>query len=257
MPGFVIAGAMTGFLVGLTGGGGGALMTPILLLFLGVAPTTAVATDLWFAVVTKLVAARFHWRAGEVDWQVARRLWLGSLPTALFMGILAVNRGHAHPLPWLSTFIGSLVMITALGIMISPALLKLGKRERLAHPESFKSVQPVLTVLVGALLAVCVSLTSIGAGALGSVLLLYLYPLRMKPHRLVATDIVHAIPLAIVAGLAYLLGGDVDLHMLLAMLAGSLPAVIAGSLLAGRLQARQVQVAMALCLLMAAGKILL
>lgn len=93
-------------------------------------------------------------------------------------------------------------------------------------------MQPALTVSAGAVLGVCVALTSVGAGALGSVMMLYLYPLRMTPHRLVATDIVHAIPLAIVAGLSYLFAGMVDWQMLASLLAGSIPAVIAGSLLA-------------------------
>ena len=109
----------------------------------------------------------------------------------------------------------------------------------------------------GGLLGLCVALTSVGAGALGSVMLLYLYPLRMTPHRLVATDIVHAIPLAVVAGLGYLLAGMVDWWMLASLLVGSIPTVLLGSLLAGKIPGRGIQIALALVLVAAGVKVLL
>ena len=112
-------------------------------------------------------------------------------------------------------------------------------------------------VLAGAILGVCVALTSVGAGALGSVMLLYLYPLRMTPHRLVATDIVHAIPLAVFSGLGYLAAGMVNLQMLTSLLAGSIPAVIAGSLIAGKVNGPILRYALALVLLLAGVKTLL
>jgi len=114
-----------------------------------------------------------------------------------------------------------------------------------------------MTVAAGATLGLCVALTSVGAGALGSVMMLYLYPLRMTPHRLVATDIVHAIPLAMVAGIGYLFAGLVNWPMLMSLLAGSIPAVIAGSLLAGRFRGRWLQIALAMVLLVAGAKTLL
>jgi uncharacterized membrane protein YfcA len=257
MTGFAVAGAVTGFLVGLTGVGGGALMTPILLLFLGVAPTTAVATDLWFAVVTKVVAAGFHWRSGEVDWQVVRRLWAGSLPAAAVLSVVAVRFGRQGAPVWLTPAIGTLVAITACGIFLAPILRRQSVRRRLSQPVSFKAWQPTLTVVAGVILAGCVALTSVGAGALGSVILMYLYPLRMKPHRLVATDIVHAVPLAMVAGSAYWWGGQVDTTMLTDLLMGSIPAAALGSLVAGRVPARAIQLAMAACLLLAAIRMLM
>ena len=208
--GYAVAGALTGFVVGITGVGGGALMTPILLLFFGVAPTTAIATDLWFAAITKLVGARIHNGAGQVDWQVVKRLWAGSLPMALLV-VTLVSLGHqVTKVDWLTHAIGVVVMITAAGLLLAPKLLQLARGRRLDDPAKFKHVQPSLTVLGGAVLGLCVALTSVGAGALGSVMLLYLYPLRMTPHRLVATDLVHAIPLAVVAGLGYLFAGMVD-----------------------------------------------
>lgn len=253
---YVLAGGFTGFFVGLTGVGGGALMTPILLLFFGVAPTTAIATDLWFAAITKIAAARIHGRAGQVDWEVVKRLWRGSLPMALLVVALVSLGSKVQKVTWLTQAIGVVVLITASGLFFAPRLLNLARNRRLSQPEKFKVIQPALTVAAGVALGLCVALTSVGAGALGSVMMLYLYPLRMTPHRLVATDIVHAIPLAVVAGLSYLFAGMVDWRMLISLLVGSIPAVIAGSLLARKSTARWIQIALAIVLLVAGVKTL-
>lgn len=253
---YALAGALTGFVVGLTGVGGGALMTPILLLVFGVSPTTAIATDLWFAAITKVVGARVHHAHGNVDWQVAKRLWLGSLPTALLIVLVVSLGSKISKVAWLTDAIGVVVLITALGLLFSPRLVAFARERRVGQPERFKAVQPALTVVAGAVLGLCVALTSVGAGALGSVMLLYLYPLRMTPHRLVATDIVHAIPLAVVAGLGYLFAGMVDWWMLASLLLGSIPAVIVGSSCSGKLPGRWVQLALAAVLAAAGAKVL-
>ena len=253
---YALAGALTGFVVGLTGVGGGALMTPILLIFFGVSPITAIATDLWFAAITKLVGARVHHTNGNVDWQVAKRLWLGSLPMALLIVVIVSLGAQVAKVDWLTKAIGFVVLITAIGLLIAPKLVAYARGRRIGQPERFKAVQPALTVVSGGVLGLCVALTSVGAGALGSVMLLYLYPLRMTPHRLVATDIVHAIPLAVVAGLGYLFAGMVDWWMLASLLVGSIPTVLLGSLLAGRIPGRAVQIALALVLLAAGVKVL-
>ena len=231
---YALAGALTGFIVGLTGVGGGALMTPILLIFFGLSPTTAIATDLWFVAITKLVGARVHHTNGNVDWQVAKRLWLGSLPMALLIVVIVSLGAQVAKVDWLTKAIGIVVLITAIGLLVAPKLVAYAKGRRIGQPERFKAIQPTLTVISGGVLGLCVALTSVGAGALGSVMLLYLYPLRMTPHRLVATDIVHAIPLAVVAGLGYLFAGMVDWWMLASLLVSAIPTVLLGSLLAGR-----------------------
>lgn len=254
--GYAIAGAVTGFIVGLTGVGGGALMTPILLLVFGVSPTTAIATDLWFAAITKIVGAGVHHRAGQVDWQVVRRLWAGSLPVALLTVVIVSAGNHLDKIDWLAHTIGVVVILTAVGLIFAPWLLKVATTRRIEQPIQFKAVQPILTVLAGATLGVCVALTSIGAGALGSVMLLYRYPLRMTPHRLVATDLVHAIPLAVVAGSGYLIAGLVDWWMLASLLCGSVPAIIVGSLLARKAPGRLLQIVLAIVLVSAGLKIL-
>lgn len=252
-----IAGAITGLVVGLTGVGGGALMTPILLLFFGVAPTTAIATDLWFAAITKLVGAGIHHGAGQVDWQVVKRLWAGSLPMALLV-VVIVSFGHqTSQIGWLTSAIGIVILITSVGLLVAPYLLSLATGRRLGNPTKFLRIQPGLTVFGGAVLGVCVALTSVGAGALGSVMLLYLYPLRMTPHRLVGTDLVHAIPLAVVAGLGYLFAGMVDWRMLGSLLVGSVPAIIAGSYLARLISGAWIRVALAVVLMVAGIKVLI
>ena len=255
-PAYSAAGALTGFVVGLTGVGGGALMTPILLLVFGVSPTTAIATDLWFAAITKLVGAKMHHNEGQVDWQVVKRLWAGSLPMAVLVVVVVSAGSPVGKVEWLTRAIGIVVLITAMGLLAAPRLLALARGRRLDDPDGFHRLQPPMTVAAGAALGLCVALTSVGAGALGSVMLLFLYPLRMTPHRLVATDLVHAIPLAVAAGLGYLIAGMVDWTMLASLLVGSIPAIVVGSLVARRVSGRWLQIALALVLVAAGVKTL-
>jgi len=138
---YLLAGSLTGFVVGLTGVGGAALMTPILLIFFGVTPTTAIATDLWFAAITKLVGARIHSNNGNVDWQVAKRLWLGGLPVA-FLVVVIVSQGvPVTKVNWLTNAIGVVVLITAMGLLVAPKLMVLARSRRLAQPVRFKAIR--------------------------------------------------------------------------------------------------------------------
>ena len=255
--GYVLAGSLTGFMVGLTGVGGGALMTPILLIFFGVPPTAAIATDLWFAAITKLVGARVHHTRGNVDWRAAKLLWLGSLPMAALIVSIVGWGAVAAKVAWLTKAIGVVVLITAIGLLFAPQLLAYARGRGIGRADRFRAAQPALAVVSGAVLGLCVALTSVGAGALGSVLLLCLYPQRMTPHRLVATDIVHAIPLAVVAGLGYLFAGRVNGQLLMSLLAGSIPAVLLGSLLAEKISGRWIQLCLALALMGSGLKVLL
>jgi uncharacterized protein len=230
------AGALTGIVVGLTGVGGGALMTPILLLLFGTAPMAAVGTDLWFAAITKIAATKVHNARGLIDWQVVRRLWLGSLPaSAATTWWLSTYKLEAHSTDWVKGAIAAAILVTALAMLFQKQLHELGRKLRVGDAEYFKAVQPVMTVVCGATLGFLVTLTSIGAGALGVVFLAYLYPLRLTPQRLIATDIVHAIPLAIFAGMGHLVAGHVDFNLLANLLIGSLPGVLVGALLSSRL----------------------
>jgi uncharacterized membrane protein YfcA len=235
-PLLVAAGAATGLLVGLTGVGGGALMTPLLLLVFGVAPLAAVGTDLWFAAITKTFATRVHHGHGLIDWSVVRRLWLGSLTaSALTVAFMKLYPVDENAVGLLKGAIAVAVVLTALGLLLQKPLHALGRKFRTGNRERFKTLQGPLTILAGAILGLLVTLTSVGAGALGAVFLSYLYPLRLTPPRLIATDIAHAIPLAMFAGAGHLLIGNVDFGLLGNLLAGSVPAVIAGAMLSSRL----------------------
>lgn len=247
---YILAGALTGFVVGLTGVGGGAMMTPILLLVFNVSPVTAVATDLWFASITKLVAAKTHHKSGKIDWQIVKHLWAGSLPIAIITVTLIHFGMKFQKVSWLTEAIGFLIVLTAVGLITSPLLLKRIRPQTHTTEVKPEALKPKTTVFAGGMLGLCVALTSVGAGALGSVLLMYLYPRRMQPHTLVASDIVHAIPLALVAGIGYAFTGMVDVHMLSNLLMGSVPAVVLGSLLATKLSSRLLQTSLALILLM-------
>lgn len=232
----IAAGALTGLLVGLTGVGGGALMTPMLLLVFGVAPLSAIGTDLWFAAITKIAATRVHHGHKLIDWQIVKRLWLGSLTasvaTIIWMKYHPIN---AESVKLLKTAISIAVLITALSLLLQKPLQALGRHKRISDASHFKTLQAPMTVLAGATLGILVSLTSVGAGTLGVVFLSYLYPLRMTPPKLIATDLMHAIPLAIFAGIGHLFMGDVNFTLLGNLLLGSIPAVLIGASLSARL----------------------
>lgn len=253
-----LAGLLVGCVVGMTGVGGGALMTPILLLMFGVAPQTAVGTDLLFACITKVCGTAVHQRNGSVDWQIVRRLGLGSLPAAVLTLVWLQTAGVGRMTTgFLIDAVGVALVITALGMLFKEQLHAIGRRFRVGDPRHFKAIQPAATVAAGALLGVLVTLTSIGAGAVGSVLLLYLYPLRLTPHKLVGTDLAHAIPLALVAGFGHLMLGHVDFVLLGNLLIGSIPGVLLGSMISTRAPTRVVQVAIAAALGAVAAKMLL
>lgn len=253
----VAAGAGTGLLVGMTGVGGGAVMTPLLLLVFGVAPVAAIGTDLWFAAITKLAATRLHHAKGLIDWQVVRRLWAGSLPasalTLVWMALTPIGKETAD---FLKLAIAIAVLVTAIAMLFQNKLHEIGRGFRIGDSEHFKAMQGPLTVAAGALLGVLVTLTSIGAGALGVVFLTYLYPLRLTPSRLVATDIVHAIPLAMFAGAGHLWMGNVHFTLLANLLVGSIPGVLVGAWLATRLPQGLLRYALAAILMATGGKLL-
>jgi len=230
---FIISGFGVGVLVGLTGVGGGALMTPLLIFGFGIAPAIAVGTDLMFAAITKANGVWVHARQSSVDWRIVRWLLLGSLPSAL-LTLLALrqvdlNTGAAQDL--MTTTLG-LALIVSAGALILRRRLAQGDGAGLAHDETGRKTQ-IATVLTGAVLGALVTLTSVGAGALGAAVLFWLYP-RMKAVRVVGTDLAHAVPLATVAGLGHWQLGTVDWVLLGSLLIGSLPGIYLGSRLSAR-----------------------
>jgi uncharacterized protein len=227
-----VAGFGVGTMVGLTGVGGGSLMTPILVLLFGIAPVSAVGTDLWFAAITKVVGGSVHQTKGSVDWQVLRRLWLGSIPASVATLLWMHHTGIAQSKPrFLLVALGGVLLLTSVAMLFMTRVHTYAASLRTSSPQRFKFLQPSLTVLAGVILGVLVTLTSVSAGALGTAMLLYIYPLRMKAARLVGTDIVHAIPLTMVAGTGYMLMGNVNFQLLGNLLMGSIPGIIVGSML--------------------------
>jgi uncharacterized membrane protein YfcA len=247
-----------GVTVGMTGVGGGALMLPILVLAFGVSPRIAVGTDLLFAALTKVAGVSVHNVRGTIDWQVFRRLSLGSLPAAgITGGVLHLLDLELHQVDRLILHgVGVMLLVTAVGLLAKGHLHRLGRRFRLASTDRFKRVQPALTVLAGAVIGAMVTTTSIGAGAVGAVALLFLYPLRLTPARLVGTDLAHAIPLACVAGVSHWLVGNVDWALLGWMLLGSVPGVLLGAHWASRAPAGLLRPMIAVLLMVAGAKVL-
>jgi uncharacterized protein len=225
------AGFGVGFLVGLTGVGGGALMTPLLISTFGVSPAVAVGTDLLYAAVTKTVGGWRHHVAETVDWPVVIRLALGSIPAAiLVLAILAfVPLNTDATAQWIRYGLAFALPVSALAIVLYPILMK-GHANVAA--KNGRPQRVVATVLFGAALGFLVTLTSVGAGAIGVVVLAMLFPL-MPAKRIVGSDIAHAVPLTLVAGAGHLGLGHVDPWILLALLCGSIPGILLGTRLAG------------------------
>ena len=244
-----VAGLVVGVLVGATGVGGGALMTPLLVLLLGVSPHTAIGTDLIYASLTKMFGVSVHSFEKRVDWQIVRRLATGSIPVAIAT-VLWLHRTASDGVREgaIVVALGVVLILTAIAMVAMPKLARLGARLRIADPSRYRLRQPVLTMLAGALLGLLVTLTSIGAGSLGVVMLLFLYPLRLTPARLVATDLAHAIPLALVAGIGHLVLGNVDFSLLGQLLLGSLPGVWIGAHFGGKLPDVALRLAIAVVL---------
>jgi uncharacterized protein len=249
----LVAGFGVGMLVGLTGVGGGSLMAPIMVLLFGVSPGTAVGTDLWFAAATKVFGGWVHGKKGTIDWQILRRMFAGSLPAALLtLAWLWQSGGSQYKNQAMMQLLGMTLVLTSIAALSRTGVRAIGERVRSTQPVPFKAAQPALTVLAGAILGFLVTLTSIGAGALGAVMLLYLYPRRLTPSSLVGTDIVHAIPLTVLAGTGHLLMGNVDFSLLWNLLLGSIPGIVLGSLVAVYAPERIIRTAIA-CVLAAVG----
>ncbi|MDP3845918.1 MAG: sulfite exporter TauE/SafE family protein [Pseudomonas sp.] len=233
--GFVIAGLVVGFIVGMTGVGGGSLMTPILLWF-GINPATAVGTDLLYAAITKSGGIFVHQKNKNIDWTITGWLTLGSVPAAaLTLWILHnLNTDTQAMNAIIKQALGFVLLLTALAILFKQQLLAFAHKHAGDHYHLSGTNLNLLTVLTGILLGTMVTLTSIGAGALGTVVLFILYPF-LATKRLVGTEIAHAVPLTLVAGLGHASMGNMDWHLLGYLLMGSLPGIYMGSHLSGRI----------------------
>lgn len=230
-PLYSLAGFLVGALVGMTGVGGGSLMTPILVLLFNFHPVTAVGTDLLYASVTKTVGTAVHGKRQTVDWHIVGGLALGSVPAAIATLFVMSRLGAAeHTGFLLNTLLGSALFLTAFAVFFRPWIIRRAGPHFSGLPEARISHW---TVLLGAVLGLLVSITSVGAGALGTTALLILYP-RLPIARIAGSDIAHAVPLTLIAGIGHWIMGSVDFGLMLALLAGSIPGIIIGSLLATR-----------------------
>jgi uncharacterized protein len=249
-----LSGFLVGLLVGQTGTGGGSLMTPLLVLLFGVHPATAVGTDLLYASATKSVGTLVHGMHHTVNWQIVTRLASGSVPgtiiTLLILSQFNLNGRAAGAV--ISAALAVLLLLTASSLVfrrqfveaVGPSVENLTERQVARY-----------TVLIGVLLGVLVTITSVGAGALGVTALLLLYP-RLPMASIVGSDIAHAVPLTLVAGIGHWWMGSTNWPMLMWLLAGSIPGIVLGSYFAVRVPDRVLRPILAATLTVVAGQLL-
>ena len=253
-PLYALSGLAVGAIVGLTGVGGGSLMTPLLVLLFGIHPATAVGTDLLYAGLTKIAGTGVHGLRGGVNCRIVGLLTAGSAPAAtatlLSLKTLGLQSGAASAV--ISGVLGVALLITALSIVLRARLVDLAKGATEASPAR----QAALTVATGAAIGGLVSISSVGAGALGVTALYFLYP-RQPARVIVGSDIAHAVPLTLIAGSGYWMLGAVDWSMLTSLLTGSVPGIILGSLFAPRLPDRVLRYMLAAVLLLVGGRLVL
>ncbi len=247
-PYIVLGSALIGLLVGMTGAGGGALMTPMLILLFGVAPAAAISSDLVASVVMRPIGAAVHLRAGTVNRRLVLLMACGSVPAAILGSFLLHRLGHAKgDVRDIETILGGALLLGATAMALRYAL---DRRSGVAREDRIHAIapRPLLTVLIGALGGVIVGMTSVGAGSLMIVLLMFAYP-SISARRLVGTDLAQAVPLTLAAAIGALLFGRVELALTVSLIAGCVPAVVIGSLLSSRVPDRLIRPVIALVIL--------
>jgi len=246
-------GFMVGLIVGLTGVGGGSLMTPLLVLLFHIHPTQAVGTDLLYAAATKSVGTMVHNASATVDWRIVRRLASGSVPATVLTLLALYLFGPESPAvaKAITFFLGIALLLTAVCILFRGWLVRHLTR-LLGEPSERRAA--LLTVASGLVLGVLVSISSVGAGALGVTALIVLYP-RVRLVSIVGSDIAHAVPLTLLAGLGHWGMGDVNMHLLGQLLLGSIPGILLGSFLAPRMPEGGLRPLLAAVLFVVGGKL--
>ena len=254
-PLYVASGLVVGTLVGMTGVGGGSLMTPLLILLFGIHPATAVGTDLLYAATTKTVGTGVHGWNGTIDWRIVGLLAAGSVPltiiTIAFLSLVKLDEPAVTSA--ITSVLAVALLLTAIALIFRGWLIRrFGSSLRRLPTRS----RVVLTILMGALLGVLVSLSSVGAGAIGVTALILLYP-DMPSSRIVGSDIAHAVPLTLLAGLGHWLLGSINFAILGSLLIGSIPGIILGSHASVRVSDSLLRPILAATLFMVAVRLLL
>jgi uncharacterized membrane protein YfcA len=251
-PLYVASGFGVGLLVGMTGVGGGSLMTPLLILLFGVHPSTAVGTDLLYAAATKTGGSLVHGWSRSIHWPAVIRLGCGSIPASILTLLILwqLQLGGSAQSSLVNLVLSFALVLTAVSLIFRKSIME-RYRNRLEGIDARTTA--IATVLTGAALGVLVSISSVGAGAVGVTALLLLYP-RLPMARIVGSDIAHAVPLTLVAGIGHWALGAVDWHLMGVLLMGSLPGIVIGSYSAVRVPEAVLRVALAAVLIVVAGK---
>jgi uncharacterized membrane protein YfcA len=251
-PLYALSGFGVGLLVGLTGVGGGSLMTPLLILLFGIHPATAVGTDLLYAAATKTGGSLVHGLARSIDWRVVRRLATGSIPaTVITLAVLSHFNLNGDAARGLITLVLSVALFSTAFVLVFGGPIIAVYRARVSALDPKRTA--LITVLVGGALGALVTISSVGAGAIGVVVLVLLYP-QLPMAKIVGSDIAHAVPLTLIAGLGHWTMGSVDWHIIASLLVGSLPGIFLGSYFANRVPERALQLILATTLLVVAGR---
>jgi uncharacterized membrane protein YfcA len=224
-PTYVVSGLLVGLLVGITGVGGGSLMTPLLVLVFGFHPSTAVGTDLLFAAITKSVGTTIHNAGKTVDWRIVGLMAAGSIPATILTLIVIAHLGTTSKTvtSLISGVLGVALLVSAVSLIVKDRVVAIATTR---NPDFGLNTSVWLTVLVGFVVGVVVSISSVGAGAIGTIALLFLYP-RLPVVKIVGSDIAHAVPLT--AGMGHWYLGAVNLALLESLLVGSIPGILLGS----------------------------
>jgi hypothetical protein len=239
-PFIVLGSAVVGLLVGLTGAGGGALMTPMLILLFGVKPASAISSDLVAAVVMRPFGAMVHLRAGTVNLKLVRWLVIGSVPAAFLGAYLLKLLGNTKAAQTnIETALGAALLVGATAMVVRMVLDRISGKPRTARISSI-TVKPLASVAIGLVGGVIVGLTSVGAGSLMIILLLFLYP-TIGANQLVGTDLTQAVPLTLAAALGALIFGHVEFGVTASLILGSVPAVLVGSTLSSTVPDRYIR----------------
>ncbi|MDP3858077.1 MAG: sulfite exporter TauE/SafE family protein [Stagnimonas sp.] len=250
--GFSLAGLLVGTAVGATGVGGGSLMTPILILFYGISPAVAVGTDLLYASISKAWGVVLHQRRGTLDWQIVGRLAIGSVPASfLALAFLHTIGASAELDRLIKLTLAVAVIVTASFTLLQDLLLRY-LRAPAGLSVALARHQTLGTILSGVLIGAVVTVSSVGAGVIGMMLLMLLYP-RHETIRLVGADLAHAVIITGIAGLGHARLGTVDLHMLGFLLLGAMPGIWVGSRIGFRLDARQLKRVISVLLVLVGG----